>query len=86
MYFVFINLFLLLFSYGIVFVLVYKNNYLAERFGLNVRNKKDDDSNDDNNGGNDLPTDLPILDLPPGVYILPPGAPDPSEKTVKHLS
>ncbi|MCS6967243.1 MAG: hypothetical protein RMJ44_01690 [Cytophagales bacterium] len=26
------------------------------------------------------PEDFPKLDLPPGVYILPPGAPDPSQR------
>ncbi|WP_250632879.1 hypothetical protein [Rhodoflexus caldus] len=38
-------------------------------------------SNQSDDGEGSWPKDFPKLDLPPGVYILPPGAPDPSQRT-----
>ncbi|ANQ49495.1 hypothetical protein KMW28_05415 [Flammeovirga yaeyamensis] len=39
-----------------------------------------DDDDNDNNGGWPVSPNDPDLDLPPGIFILPPGAPDPSKK------
>ncbi|OHX66362.1 hypothetical protein [Flammeovirga pacifica] len=39
-----------------------------------------DNDDNDNNGGWPVSPNDPDLDLPPGIYILPPGATDPSKK------
>lgn len=42
---------------------------------------KEEDGDDDGGGGGggwDLPKDIPPIDLPPGIYVLPEDADDPS--------
>ena len=65
---------LVMLVYGIIFYFIIKKRKL--NFFSSNRNDKDNNNNDD--GGEMKPDDFPTLDLPPGVYILPPGAPDPS--------
>ncbi|MEH0157605.1 hypothetical protein V6R21_26165 [Limibacter armeniacum] len=53
-------------------------------FKRNLNNDARRDEDDDNNGGGwDNPSDEPKIDLPPGVFILPPDKPDPSRKRKK---
>lgn len=48
-----------------------------------VGGKSNNDDEDDNNGGGwDASDDIPPLDLPPGVYLLPPDADDPSRRPI----
>jgi hypothetical protein len=59
------------------FILRYRRRFLLARpFGK----QQDGNSNNDSDGGDSTPDAPPVLDLPPGVYILPPGAPDPSQR------
>ncbi|WP_157491350.1 hypothetical protein [Flammeovirga sp. SJP92] len=41
---------------------------------------------DDNNGGWPTAPKEPDLDLPPGIFILPPNAPDPSKKDAQEVT
>jgi hypothetical protein len=60
------------------FILRHRHRHLFPRpFG----NQQDGGPSNDNDGGDSTPDAPPVLDLPPGVYILPPGAPDPSQRT-----
>ncbi len=45
-------------------------------------NPNKDDEDDNNGGGWDNIDDLPPLDLPPGVFVLPPDADDPSLRNI----
>ena len=43
-------------------------------------NPNNNNGDGDGGGGLLIPDDSPLPDLPPGVYILPPNAPDPSRR------
>lgn len=76
-----VKILLFLSVYTVLFIMLRKGaRSIAYPHGLR---KFDRDSNQDSpgdDGEGSWPKDFPKLDLPPGVYILPPGAPDPSQR------
>ncbi len=77
---IFLKIALIIGSYVLLFFLILRHR---RRFMLSTGsqgNQQDGGpNNSDGDGGDSSPDDTPVLDLPPGVYILPPGAPDPSQ-------
>lgn len=68
-----INIICLVAIYAVLIIL------MLTYFKNNLKNNFKRDEDDDNNGGGwDAPVDEPTIDLPPGVFILPPDQPDPS--------
>jgi hypothetical protein len=73
-----IKILLFLSAYAVLFFILRKSaRSAAYPHGLRKLNH---DSNSSDDGEGTWPKDFPKLDLPPGVYILPPGAPDPSQR------
>ncbi|MCS7018340.1 MAG: hypothetical protein RMJ87_04320 [Cytophagales bacterium] len=77
---VIIKILLFLSAYAVLFLMLRKGARIAA-YPPDLR-KTDRNSNNSSNddGEGSWPKDFPKLDLPPGVYILPPGAPDPSQR------
>ncbi|PWJ41868.1 hypothetical protein [Sediminitomix flava] len=75
-----ITIFVLIYVFLIVLMIYYvKSSYHRD-------STRDDDDGSGNGGGWDAPIDEPEIDLPPGVYILPPDQDDPSSRHSKvHL-
>ncbi|NLR91129.1 MULTISPECIES: hypothetical protein [Flammeovirga] len=74
-----IMLLLMYFAIGLAIWSFYHTYLERKDFDDSSFNSNDDD---DNNGGWPVSPNEPDLDLPPGIFILPPGAPDPSKREV----
>ena len=72
-----IKILLFLSTYAVLFAMLHRGARSAAY--PNRFRKSDRDANNGDDGEGSWPKDFPKLDLPPGVYILPPGAPDPSQ-------
>lgn len=73
-----IKILLFLSAYAVLFVML-RRSARSAAYPHSLR-KFDRDTNHEDDGEGSWPKDFPKLDLPPGVYILPPGAPDPSQR------
>ncbi|MBB6459993.1 hypothetical protein [Flammeovirga kamogawensis] len=71
-----ILLLLMYLSIGLAIWSFYKTFLIIDKPGSSTFDADDDD----NNGGWPQEPKDPDLDLPPGVFILPPEAPDPSQR------
>ena len=74
--------------FGLIFYLVTENRSLAfiplhdgsHSVAPAHPEAADEDDDDQDGGGLPIPEDDPLLDLPPGVFVLPPQVPDPSRQ------
>lgn len=71
---------LLFLSVYAVFFFMLRRGARSAAYPGSLRRLDRDSNNGDDGGEGSWPKDFPKLDLPPGVYILPPGAPDPSQR------
>ncbi|MBD0403565.1 MULTISPECIES: hypothetical protein [unclassified Flammeovirga] len=70
-------------SIGLAIWSFYKTYLMREDSSRGSSFGNDDD---DNNGGWPTTPKEPDLDLPPGIFILPPNAPDPSKKEPQEVT
>jgi hypothetical protein len=75
-----IKVLLFLSAYIVLFFMLRRGAHSAAYPNSLRKFNRDSNNNGDDGGEGSWPKDFPKLDLPPGVYILPPGAPDPSQR------
>ncbi|MCU0448326.1 MAG: hypothetical protein MUC97_00585 [Bernardetiaceae bacterium] len=79
MFLLLVQIGLALLAYTVILFILFRRRAKSWANALRPRPGRDNDSSD-GDGGDARIDDIPTLDLPPGVYVLPPGAPDPSKR------
>jgi hypothetical protein len=79
MYLLLIQIGIALFACSLFLFITFQRRAKLWAKAFHLRPGHDNDS-PDGDGGDARVDDCPTLDLPPGVYVLPPGAPDPAKR------